>query len=355
MTHLSSNSLILPFLAMAISRPDFADSARYGTHDSAGNAMDCLSVIELQNQTHKYAGVYHTGTMVGQTGNQEIRFDVNLSVSNNLMDWEFKGQLAQNASMPEIKRVENSPWVVVAHEKWTGNSTQGGSQGPCKIQFRLFYDDANLVNCTTNADWIADVFSFQSDPLAKLNGTPNFYEVTMEQDGQGYFYAKGAIGFHFWNGQRDMVGNAAFTNLFTGNPQVQASWVPSEATDYNNLYIRAGVTGNIGQRTYLHLSSGQYLLQEANIGTPGASWDKWRIYSYAYNDGNAWPTGNGEIFGIFPQTPNDSVSFGNPKLSVVSSPTNLGGQALVISYYLFHPGNGNNEAGGLIYYFNIPT
>ena len=71
------------------------------------------------------------------------------------------------------------------------------------------------------------------------------------------------------------------------------------------------------------------------------------------NDDYDWPTGDGSIFGIFPQTPNGSKSFGNPGIAVVTSPTDSTKKSIVVSYFIFSESSGANEAGGLLYYFDV--
>ena len=334
-----------------ISRPITATRATYSIKDSAGNPMQCISVIELKNSEYAYAAVYHTPHKVGE---DKYYYKVHLSASNDLVSWAYQGVLVNNADMPEIKRIEGHDWIVLVHEQWK-NTNAGASTNPCHVGFKLFYDDATLLSCQHNSSWEAPLF------VSDLNGTPNIYELSMHQDDspEKYWYVKGAIGFHFWNTNsspnRDMVGTAAVDNLFNPNPNNPPSWQPSEASDYNEQFINAGVTGNIGQRASLSLSDGRINLQEGNLGIPQDSWDKWRIFLYEYNDLIPWPSGDGEVLQVSPQTPDESTSFGNPRISLVKSPNDPARQCVVISYFLFGEGvkEGSGEAGGLLYYLDL--
>lgn len=319
--------------------PRLATAARYGLRDDIGNTMDGLSLVQLSGQPYKYAAVYHTAYAVSGGA---LRFKVNLAASNDLLRWRYLGMLADNASMPRVAAVRGSSWIVVAHEQWSGRGP--GSTGPSRIAYRLFYTGADLINRVERGLWIQPSF------LTSLNGTPSFFDLRQSYCGV-YRCVSGEIGFHYWSGRKDL--NATTTNQMMFDPRGLATSVEAAASyRYNLRFSLLGVTGNVGQRDMLRTRTGRYVIQEGNIGTPAASWDKWRIYLYRYAESGVVPDGSGTIIPIAPQTPGGSSSFGNPSINVVDDPTGRG-KVVVISYFLFSEGAKNGEAGSLLYYFRL--
>ena len=58
---------------------DFTYQNKYGLRDSAGNRMDCCSVIDLVGRQAKYAAVYHSSYAAGKG----FRYKVNLATSDD--------------------------------------------------------------------------------------------------------------------------------------------------------------------------------------------------------------------------------------------------------------------------------
>lgn len=322
-----------------LNNPMFATAYKFNLHDDAPtpNSMDGVSIIQLTGQNYKYAAVYHTAYQVPGG----VRFRVNLAVSNDLINWKFIGMLVDNASMPKISLVSGSSWVVVAHEQWLGASQ--ASIGPSRVAFELFYDFNDLINRTIRSTYLMP--AYQGD----YNGTPSFYEAHVSYN-NGLYSVDGQYGFHFHNGTRDV--NAVTTIYRMFDPTGGTTAYPSEAIRYNNRIAINGVTGNIGDRDTLITSSNRYNILEGNLGQPGASFDKWRIFLYKFSESYNYPDGSGALTMVSPQTPNASFSFGNPRVNVVDRPDGSG-KAIVISYFIFSQGAGPGEAGSLIYYFNI--
>ncbi|MEO1222107.1 MAG: hypothetical protein AAFY42_12260, partial [Pseudomonadota bacterium] len=73
---------------------------------------------------------------------------------------------------------------------------------------------------------------------------------------------------------------------------------------------------------------------------------------YKFGDPYNYPTGQGTMTTLSPQTPRGSRSFGNPSVAIFDRPGG-GGKAMVVNYYLFNEGAGSGEAGSLIYYYHI--
>jgi len=322
-----------------LEHPDTADHAAYGAVDSAGNAMQSPSIIQLQGVAYKYAAVYHTPYLVAGG----YRFKVNLAASQDLIMWTFVRTLIDDADMPKILRVTGASWIVITHEQWSGPGP--ASTAPSNVAFRLFYTDTDLLNGTIRATYTMPMYG-----TSQLNGTPSFYDAHLVLD-TGYYSVDGQYGFHNWNGTRDVNDVTTITRMFDPRSG-RTNAYPSTATAYNNKFIAQGVTGNIGQRDTIAHPFGRYNVQEGNIGTPGGSWDKWRLWLYTYTETTAYPTGAGTVRQLIPVTPNHSVSFGNPSIRIVEAAEGTG-QIMWISYFLFAEGAGPGEAGSLIYWTRI--
>lgn len=325
-------------LTNMLNDPIFANGSAYDAKDNQGNEMTCVKVLDLTGQAAKYAAVYYSPYAVSGG----YRYKVNLATSSDLIHWQFVRTLADNSDMPDIKQVSNGSWLILTHEQWINGGTNGPSTAPCQVAFDLFYDTTDLLNGTIRASWLAP--SYVSD----LNGTPNIYEAHLVLY-TNYWAADLVIGFHYWNGIQDENADATVHKFAL--PSGGTYWDPTKAAGYNEDFANAGVN-DLGLRDNFAVSSGTYNVQEGNLGTPGGSWDQWRVFLYAYGDTNAWPTGNGSVLQLSPKTPNGSFSFGCPCVSIVKSPSGVG-NAMFVSYFIFSEGAGSGEAGDLIYYYNL--
>lgn len=336
--NLSPLSISKTDLTYYLSNPRYATFAKYDAKDSAGNAMHSPSVLQVAGQAYMYVAVYHSPYAVsGGT-----RYKINLAGSNDLRNWTFIRTLDSNGSMPKIAQVSGASWLVLTHESWQGAGPT--SAAPAQVAFRLFYDAADLLSGTIRSTWLQPSF------VTGLNGTPSFYELHLANYG-GWYCVDGQYGFHYWDGTRDRNANTTILKLF--HPITATATYPSDAGNYNNLFISNGVTGNIGQRDTVLTTSGRFNVQEGNLGVAGGSWDLWRIWLYEFGDALNYPTGTGTVTMLSPATAGGSTSIGNPSVSVVDSPSGVG-KSLVVSYFLFGEGAAPGEAGSLLYYFDIP-
>jgi hypothetical protein len=322
-----------------LEHPDTADHAAYAATDSMGNAMQSPSLVELSGVGYRYGLVYHTPYPVSSG----YRYQVNLAGSDDLVEWTFIRTIVDNGDMPKVARVSGANWIILAHEQWLGPGPD--SSAPCTVAFQLFYTDADFVNGAIRA-----TYSMPRYGDSDLNGTPSFYDAHLVLDSD-YYSVDGQYGFHHWSGTRDVNGVTTITRMFDPRPG-HTTPDPSTADLYNNAFVAQGVTGNVGQRDTIVAPFGRYNVQEGNVGTPGASWDKWRLWLYRYNETTAYPTGAGTVRQLLPVTTNGSVSFGNPSMRIVSAPDGPG-QVMWVSYFLFSEGAGSGEAGSLIYWTQI--
>lgn len=326
-------------LVYYLTYPKYAAGYRYNLHDSADQPMHCPSIIDVSELklTYKYIAVYHVPHPITAGG---YRFRIHTAASINLLDWDHLGCLVDNASMPTAQRVNSGPWILITYEQWMNSGPNCESNGPARIGFLMFYDANYLYQGICCESWVAPLYDSQ------LNGT-HFYECRLEYKNSCYC-ADGVVGFHRWDGTRDVNCNAWFANIAIAG----TAWGPSTAVDYTNKFSQ--VTGNLGQRATIHVTGGRFNIQEGNIGIPAGSWDKWRIWLYTFHPDNphSWPLGWGTVEQIFVQTHNGSISIGNPSINIVNRP-NGSGKAVVISYFIFGEEAGKDEAGSLLYYYNF--
>ena len=329
-------------LTKYLSNPRLAKEGqyKYNLRDSAGNQMACVSVIDLADSKFKYAAVYHSNYKAGRGQ----RFKINLSVSNDLVDWTYVRTLVDTADMPRIRKANGGKWLVMTHEQWMNESRNGASSSPSRIGFKLYYDTSDLLAGKIRSTWNAPSFS-----QSGLDGTPNFYVYDMKKV-DDWWIVEAQIGFHYWNGKRDVNATATVKKLFS--PAGGTNWKPVSLDRFNNRLIRLGATGNIGQRDHIAVSSGRYNVHEANIGQATRSWDQWRIWLYEFTEPTVAPNASGTLTTLKPQTHKGSSSFGNPSVSLVRKPSG-NGHRIVISYFLFHEAAAPGEAGSLIYFFDL--
>lgn len=331
-----------------------AGGYKFDIHDDQGFVMDSPSIIQLTNQPYKYAAVYHTGcqpdlsqtdaSICNRPTSSDIRYKLFVAGSNDLLNWKRIKLLADNADMPRIGRVSNSTWLVVAHEQWEGAEAKSAS--PSKVSYRLYYTEEDLLNGQSRSVWKSPIFQKNT---FNLNGTPSIYDMNLSLY-NGYLGVNGQFGFHYYDGSYDRNAVTTIERLF--NPAAQARNFPSVATAYNQLFEARGVKGNLGQRDTLVTTNARYNIQEGNVLSDINDFGGWRVWLYKFGDGYNYPTGNGTVTKIEPQTPQGSTSFGNPSVTIVDRPSGTG-KAIVVSYMIFSEGAKPGEAGPVIYYFNI--
>jgi len=143
-----------------------ATASRYGVVDDRGHVMDAVKIIAIP-ESGGFVGLYHsyredTGT-----------FAVHLATSEDLMNWTWRRQLGDNASMPTIKPASDGGYVVA----W--------EQEPPNHVRLLYY--------RSWSDLLAGPASKTFDAPLRLSscaeGTPNLYAASsLAVD----------VGFHFY-------------------------------------------------------------------------------------------------------------------------------------------------------------
>ena len=351
----------------------------YDAHDSDGETMDCVHVMEVTDPGAwadgvKYFALYHSsvdptsptpdtcpsmstcdadgqlyccesdftatcgnshacssnsglmGCACADTGDAatEREYQVRLATSSDLIHWEFVRTLIPNADMPYALRPDvaaDGPeaartWIVVTHEQWMTS----GSRIPSNIGFKLYATEADLAGGVEHGSFIAplSVGAGQS-----IEGTPGFYAASVRVDGNGVAVVDADVGLHFNDGQGvDQVGYGPLVGFGATDAGLSPTFSAARADAYNDLFISRGGIGNIGQRQSGVLNGVRFIAQEANIGPmPPTLWEDWRVwlYEYAPSEGDS-PDGTGEPTMLQVTTHGGSTAFGNPSWAVVSCP-----------------------------------
>ena len=379
----------------------------YGLVDSTGLQMASLHIFNIspehKNNTTSITATTFTSTAAGIVGYAAVymtlpppnassglqQWEVRTATSSDLMSWQYVSTVLANADMPYAYTLPNG-LVLLAHEQWM----TPGSRAPCRIGFKLYANaSALLLGHPPLSSFIA--------PLtvgAHLEGTPNIFAARLvyhQDDAGGTRTTVSAdIGFHFNDARGvDQVALGHLQGLSAvgtfrsktvlGYEEPEPRWTSSPAADYNALFKRAGCIGNIGQRDAGRLGGAPIVLQEGNIGhMPPTQWDKWRLWFYLPTPNESLLGGNGTITAWKPVTDGGSTAFGNPSFRVLPCPydgsgsggggssgssstlrssnssslrkSNVSGDCVFVSLFIFGQGAAKGEAGVLAFYNPAP-
>ncbi len=304
-----------------------APQSSFATLDSTGQPVGTIKIIANPGGAG-YLGVYHVSDASGA-------FYVRVATSTDLTHWLYKAQLASNASQPTIAALSNGGFLV-ALEKYVP-SFLGLTQPTSHVELLFYSSYANLL--TGNA---AQTFDAPNTLSSAYEGTPSIAAVSVGPPAPGFLgLFAGAplsnstidVGLHYYDttAKVDRQGVAVLTNF--------GSWSAQIDTRLNAAFTPYGIHGNIGGRDELSFDGYPFTVVEAQ--SEHGDFSSWRVYLY---DDTA-----GALTQLAPKTPGGSVSFGNPKVTVLTDPS--GKQALLTSLFVF--GTANNapaEFGPLIYY-----
>lgn len=275
--------------------------AQYGLHDSAGNSMDTVKVIETSS-TPKYVAVYHNCST--------NPCHVLLATSSDLRSWTFKRTLETDGSQPAIKMINSDKSYLLAYE---------GSVSHLVV-----------VHYSSLANLLAGVSDFRkdiADNLGSCEGTPNIYSpVTYSGMSSSVIH----IGFHYSNCSADQEATGTLTN--------GSAWCDSVSSWLNTAIRNAGAAGKIGDRDAVWHGGRLYDLLEANTSSV-FSFANWRLYLYGFTEGSAVQ--------VPVHTAGGSTAFANPAVTGLTGPD--GTKKLVVSIFIPSEGAATGESGELFY------
>jgi hypothetical protein len=274
-----------------------ATARRYAVVDDRGREMDTVKIIAVP-ESGGFVGLYHsyredTGT-----------FAVHLATSEDLMDWTWRRQLGDNASMPTIKPASDGGYVVA----W--------EQEPPNHLRLMYYASWN--------DLLVGAASKTFDAPLRLSscaeGTPNLYAASSTAVD---------VGFHFYR-------DCQFDREARGTTDWH-SWTASARPTLDAALEARGVMGGIGDRDVIRFRGFDLTLIEGQLVNEDPR--TWRVFLYDDQTGNAQP--------LHFRTPGGSIAFANPTIADIE----IGGRkAILVTLFIHDKGARGSEAGELIYY-----
>lgn len=273
-------------------------NAIFDMKDNQSIGMDVLRIVEADESSYKYLGVYHSQV-------SSNHFVLRLAGSNDLRTWHYITNLGDRSHQGDIKKWGNG--YLVANE-------QDPVEGSNNIRVRFFSSYANLIaNQAANDKSIPNTFSSLAE------GTPDIRTIIGSDPATSHI----VIGFHYYdNGVHDQNAIGILYHF--------SNWRAWKDVISNYNIQLMGYNGNIGGRSSFS-SNGNYVLQEAQITSN--DWSSWR---FLLGDGAFYYT-------LHPNTPKGSTSFANQGI------TSIGSDKFVVTSFMPTEGNQSGERGDLLY------
>jgi hypothetical protein len=168
-------------------------------------------------------------------------------------------------------------------------------------------------------------------------GTPSFRSVTWRGS---LASSRILLGFHYLDdGPKLPVDRQGLATLDRGR------WSVSRDTGVDRALSKLGFHGNHGARRQFPFPAGGKLwrVYEAQelVNVTGS----WRTFLYDVE--------HPRLARLRIATPGGSRSFANPTVKILPSPHPAGGNALVVTMFIFGAGAGSGESGSLVYYVDL--
>jgi hypothetical protein len=289
--------------------------------DSLGSSMDALDVIANPAAPGSYLAVYHVNLGGG-------RFALRLASSRDLRRWSKIADLdAAGGGMGMLRALPDRGFLLAYEAQ---RATQPNGKTATNVRLRHYADGAALLSGRATAE---KTLPRRLSPTNE--GTPNFHGVTWRGT---LASSRITLGFHYLDhGPKLPVDRQANGTLEAG------TWAVTADAGIDRALSRMGFHGNHGARRQFSFPKGAktwrvYEAQEL-VNVTGS----WRVFLY--------DAGGRKLKQLHVGTPNGSRSFANPCVSVLPSPA--GGDALVVTMFIFGAGAGSGESGALVYYQDL--
>lgn len=286
-----------------------SDGHRYRATDDRGHEMDAAKIIQIP-ETGEFAAVYHWWSDTTQ------QFTPSLATSDNLLDWTWRVDLGENASMPTIAPASDGGYVVA----WEDDS------GP-RVGLSYYPTWAAVL-----AGQSSKRFTAERQLSECAEGTPNIYSASSEEVD---------FGLHFGC---ETAGQARGTTDWT-------TWTVETQPLLDRAARFQGYRGQVGDRDSIEYEGHQFTFLEAQLVLH--DWRTWRILLYddelGAEDRAGFPNAPAvpPSVHVFLFTHLGSSAFTN---FTVSEVTLEGRRALVMGVFIPQEGAHGDEAGQLIYY-----
>ncbi|MEA2217999.1 MAG: hypothetical protein QOJ35_625, partial [Solirubrobacteraceae bacterium] len=224
-------------------------------HDDHGNGMDGLDVVEgsaLLGVPGRYIGVYHT--LVGGV------FVTKLATSYDLTAWTYRADLDAHATQAALATLPDGGFAL-AYERDRPDPQ---------------WVSANNVVLRHYASWAAlaaGAFDREVDLPRTLAPTAEGTPTIAVDRWNGIDDSRIAVRFHYFkNIQVDRQASGVLTNFGA------AGWAPQPDAAVNDLFVRLGTRGNLGDRADVSFEGHAFAVLEAQAvrGDFGA----WRWFLY---------------------------------------------------------------------------
>jgi len=291
--------------------------------DSLGASMDALDVIANPVVPGSYLGVYHISIGGG-------RFALRLAASSDLRSWRKIGDLdAGGGGMGTLRALPGGGFLLAYEAQ---GPTRPNAKVDSNVRLRYYRDAAALLS----GRW-AEQRNLPRKAGTSNQGTPDLR--TIQWHGS-LASSRVALGFHWLDHAPKLaVDRQARATLDSGN------WKITIETGIDLALSRKGFHGNHGaRRQFAFPKSGKtsrvYEAQKV-VNNPSS----WRVFLYDVSARRFEP--------LAVATPRASRSFANPTARILRSPHPGGGDALVVTMFIFGEGAGSGESGELVYYVDL--
>jgi peptidoglycan hydrolase-like protein with peptidoglycan-binding domain len=281
----------------------------------AGVSADGIKIVQTKNAQYPYIGVYHR-----LAGNL---FNTHLAYSKDLKSWTYLSQINSAASMPDIAILPDNSVLYASERNPAGNRPY--------ITVQYF---STLDGFLANPSAPARSFDVPWTAGASADGTPQFGRVTYSGDINNSTIE---LTYHYFeNSVRDRQAVGTLTNF--------SSWSGGADGTINSTMDARGYS-HLGDRDLFQVGDTRYEILEANPNEPSSTngWDKWRLFLINKN--------TNEIRQLTPAIPGGAYSIGNPSVSFVTLPN--GGNALILTAFIFSQGAASSAAGEHLYIYPI--
>jgi hypothetical protein len=316
----------VPSAPSGLPSPPLSGSS-FRTTDTLGRSADALDVTANPVQpAPSYLGVYHVNLGGG-------RFALCLAASRDLKTWRKLADLdAAGAAMGTLVVLPDGGFLV-AYEAQRATTRDG--KVATNVRLRHYRDPAALLSGRATAQRTLPRRLSPSN-----EGTPNFRSITW----RGSLAASEIkLGFHYLDfGPPSKPHKVAVDREARGTLEDNRWSVVVEA-GIDRALSRMGFHGNHGGRRQFRFRGKTWRIYEVQqfVNITGS----WRAVLY---DPAARTL---KILRV--TTPGRSRSFANPIVKVLPSPHPSGGDALVVSMFIFGVGAASGESGELVYYKDL--
>lgn len=312
----------VPAAPAGLPSPPLSGSA-FRVLDSQGASTDALDVIENPVAPRTYVGTYHINLGRG-------RFGLGVASSRDLRRWSKLGALdAGGGSMGTLRALPGGGFLLAYEAQ---GPTQANGKIASNVRLRFYRDGQALISGRATEE---KTLPRRLSPTNE--GTPNFRGVTWRGSLSN---SRILLGLHWLDhGPKLPVDRQGRATLDGGR------WSVTRDAGVDSALSKAGFHGNHGARREFRFPRGgkTWRIYEAQerVNVTGS----WRVFLY---DPDAL-----RLTRLAVKTPRGSRSFANPTVGILPSPHPSGGNALVVTMFVFGAGAGDGESGELVYYHDL--